>query len=733
MEELKNALISLFNSKGFIGKKYRLNDIKRALSGMKDVKTSDIIECLRELEIEGEIYVYDYPGDRKLYRSFPHDLKYVQGEISINKYHEGYIESDGIRYKVKLNDLNDALDGDIVIITPTNKMDHGYHVSKVEKIIKRNNGLVIAEVAYDGDRPYIVPFSAKLNGRLEIPQHLIKDYVEGDRIQVRIDMLSDRNTYDAEFVKYIGHKDDPNVEIQMIAAQNDIPVDFSPEALAESEAIPTEVSKEEKSGRLDLTAETIFSIDGSDTKDRDDAISIQVLPNGNYKLGVHIADVSHYIKPGMALWDDANERGNSVYMVDTVIPMIPHKLSNGICSLNEGVERLTLSCIMEVDKQGKVVSYDFKDCVIKSKKAMTYEDVNECLENDNIVEGYEEFMPDLLIMQELSEILEKAKIKRGYVNFGCNDIKIKLDDDGVPIEIKQVVQHTSQKIIENFMLLAGECAANYCILPSPYRVHERPESEKVDEAFNLLSKSGIRVKSVHEIQNGKVIQSILDQIKDADERQIAANIILRSMNRAGYDVENFGHFGLGLNCYGHFTSPIRRIADLRLHYSIRQQRDNLFDMANFDSYYSEMDEVCRHATKTELNADQAERDANQAAFVRYIDEHLGEKFAGRITYCTGKYIFVKTDEGIDGVIDTDDIEGDIFNFDDRTNSYKGKKSKIKLKIGTPIMLTALDTQREYRTINFGIEYEDLLDIKKAKEEKQKHNQDVMKLIKEKKD
>ncbi len=734
--ELKNELLKFFDKKGIRNKKYSFGDIRRGLSYIDGIKNKDINDALNSLELEGEVFITDLSNGKKMYSLFPKDLGYVQERISINKYGDGYIEQDGKRYKVKSDDLNGALDQDLVVVVPTNKKDHGYSLAKVKKIIKRKNGLIVCEVRNDGRKLYLEPFSAKLNGKVYIPSSLMNNYVYGDRIQVRIDTINKANrSYEAKIVKYVGHKDDPNAEIKMIAIQNNIPIEFSDAALKEAEKMPTEVSKEEMQGRLDLRNATIFSIDGADTKDRDDAISLEKLPNGNYKLGVHIADVSHYVHPGMALWDDANERGNSVYLVNTVIPMLPHKLSNGICSLNPNTDRLAFSCIMEIDKKGQVVNYDFYDTVINSKKAMTYDDVNECLENDNIVPGYEDFLPDLELMRELSEILEKVKIKRGYVDFGSNDIKIKIDDDGIPIEIKQVESHTAQKLIENFMLITGECAANYCIVPAPYRVHEAPEQDKVDEAMSLLSKSGIRVKSCHEITNGKVIQNILSQIKDVDERKIAANIILRSMNRAGYDVENRGHFGLGLNCYGQFTSPIRRIADLRLHYSIRQQRDNLFDVSHAKDYYDEMQQLCKHATRTEYNADAAEREANHAAMAKYINEHLGEKFLGHVTYCNSRTIFVKTVDGIDGKIDLDDLEGDKFNYDDRTNSYKGKNSKVKIRIGTPLILTALDTKREYKTINFGLEQEDFIDLRDAKREGLTNSQteDIMRLKKEKKD
>lgn len=710
---LKEELMAYLDNPSQKYKKYKFNQLRAKMCGEKGYRVDMLRMALKELEVEGLIEVDQSKG---LFRSFPHDLGYVHGKISINKHDEGFIMGrDGKKYKIRTEDLNDALDGDTVIVKPTKKMSEGHVVCKVDKIIKRKDGLVVVEVTKSEDGEYYLrPFNARLNHPIKINAMSMRPLVEGDRIVVKISELTDNKCYYAGFVKNIGHKDDPDADLKIIAIENKIVIDFSEAALAEAEAIPTEVTEEEKVGRLDLTNELIFSIDGASTKDRDDAVSIKINERGNYVVGVHISDVTHYVHPGMQLWEEALQRGTSVYMADTVIPMLPHKLSNGICSLNPDVDRLTFSCIMEVTPQGEVLSYDFVDSVINSRKAMTYEEVNQIFEDGILPPGYEEFYDALDLMRQLSNRMEKVKEKRGYVNFGSNDLEIKMDEDGNPIEFKKKQQRTAEKIIENLMLLAGESYANYMIIPSPLRVHEAPDEERVEEAFETLEKSGIRVKSTHDIVNGKVIQQLLSQIEDMDERTVAAQIILRSMSRARYDVENVGHFGLGLPTYGHWTSPIRRAADLRGHYNLRLQRDNRFEIKDTDAFYDMMDEFCQHISRKERNADQAERDANEFEMIKYMKNHLGEKFNAHITYVNSKVMFVKTEEGITGRLYAEDIQGDKFNYNDATLSFNGKKSKKKLRIGTKLVLTALEADRDFGSISFGIDQEDFALIKSRK-------------------
>lgn len=711
--DLKDLIMEYLDNPSQRYKKYKFNQLRSKMCGELGYRVDMLRVALEELELEGKIEVDKTKG---LFRSFPHDLGYVHGVLSINKHDEGFIMGrDGKKYKIKTEDLNDALDGDTVVVKPTKKMSEGHVVCKVDKIIKRKDGLVVVEVTKGEDGEfYLRPFNARLNHPIKINAMSMRPLVEGDRIVVKISELTDNKCYYAGFVKNIGHKDDPDADLKIIAIENKIVIDFSEQALAEADAIPTEVTEEEKVGRLDLTNKLIFSIDGASTKDRDDAVSIELNERGNYVVGVHISDVTHYVHPGMQLWEEALQRGTSVYMADTVIPMLPHKLSNGICSLNPDVNRLTFSCIMEITPQGEVLNYDFVDTVINSRKAMTYEDVNRIFEDGELPEGYEEFYDSLEMMHQLSTRMEKVKEKRGYVNFGSSDLEIKMDENGNPIEFKRKEQRSAEKIIENLMLLAGECYANYMIIPSPLRVHEAPEEERVEEAFEMLDKSGIRVKATHDIVNGKVIQQILGQIQDMDERSVAAQIILRSMSRARYDVENVGHFGLGLPVYGHWTSPIRRAADLRGHYNLRMQRDNTFAIKDADEFYDMMSEFCQHISRKERNADQAERDANEFEMIKYMKDHIGEKFNAHVTYVNSKVMFVKTEEGITGRLYPEDIEGDKFNYNDNYLTFSGKKTKKRIKIGTRLVLTALEADRDFGSISFGVQQDDLALIKSRK-------------------
>lgn len=709
-EKLKDDLVEFFHNPRLKNKLYKFKEIRKVFSGEKGYKINVVRIALQELEFEGKIY---YDERKDVYRAFPIDLGYVYGKIKINKNIEGLIIDDkGVEYLVETKDLNDSLDGDLVILKKTNKRKNGHPIAKVDKILKRKDGLVVVEVSLDENGDYYLrPFNAYIEHPIKINALSMKPLVEGDRIIVKIDKLNENGCYYAGFIKNIGHKNDPDADLKIIAIENNIIIDFSKEALEEADMIPTEVSEEEKVGRLDLTNKLIFSIDGKKTKDRDDAISIEINDRGNYIVGAHISDVSYYVHPGMRLWDEALQRGTSVYMADTVIPMLPHKLSNGICSLNPDVDRLTFSCIMEVSPDGEILDFDFVDTVINSRKAMTYEDVNKIFEEGILPPGYEEFYDDLELMRQLSLKREKIKEKRGYTNFGSSDLEYEFDEDGNVISISKKTQRTAEKIIENIMLMAGECYANYMMIPTPYRVHEEPEPEKIDEALDLLNKSGIKVRTSQNIVNGKFIQQILKQIDDMSTRDVASQILLRSMNRARYDVEPIGHFGLGLQKYGQFTSPIRRASDLQGHYNLRLQRDNKYCLDATDNFYKKMEAFCRHISTTERNADRAEKDANNLEMIKYVSEHLGEKFVVRVSYLTSKVIFVKTSNGIEGRLYPEDIEGDVFNYNDRGLSYVGKRSHAKIKIGTELVVTALEANRDFGTICFGIDEVDLPVIK----------------------
>ncbi len=745
-EIIKKQIIELLDNPGMKYRNYKLADIKSKIfvGNQKNIGylNDDYLKnLLCELEQEGQIYINNRSKNNSMwsYRKLPTDLGYVYGIIKVNKYGEGFVTDGKHKCKIKEEFLNEALSGDIVILRPKKISTNGNYTSYyVDKILRRANGKVICEVKSDDKgNYYLEPIRSTLKHKIIIKEAVMERLVVGDRIQVQINDNKNGVHY-ADFIELSSHKDDPDRDTKDIALEHNIDIEFSQLALEEAKKLPVKVTEEEMQGRLDCRKDIVFSIDGEDTKDRDDALSVKKLSNGHYMVFIHIADVSHYIHPGMALWNEALNRSTSVYMSQSVIAMLPHSISNGICSLNPGEDRLAFSCIVELNPEAEIVNYDFKECVIKSSKAMVYEDVDKVIEGQNnrgnlleedtaIPVGYVDFVDSIMCLDKLAQKIEKIKEKRGYINFGTNDIKISYDKDGNPIRFDTLKNSRSRKIIENFMLLAGECAANYLAVPTVYRVHEKPKSEKVAEVFDLLRKNGIdiidgrktstekrgiKVKTTTNFVNSKVIQEILKQISDMETRDIVANILIRSMNRARYDTENLGHFGLGLSSYVQFTSPIRRGPDLVQHYNIKLQKNGTFDYANIADYEKFISEYAAHATLKEREADLAERDADTLEMIKYMNNHVGEKFTCRITFLNNKNIFVKTIDGIEGVLKLDEVDGDNFIYDETKAYYRGQKSKAKLKIGTKLTLTSKPSR--YGDVVFGMTEKDVLSLKLKK-------------------
>lgn len=639
----------------------------------------------------------------------------VTGILKINKYGEGIVEVGGKTYHIKKRYLHNAFNGDKVEIRPSHLTSHGKTLSIVENVIKRGNQLVIAEVDYieetDDDELIIAlnPLNVKLDHKLVFPKGFNKPLVLGDRVAVTVpDHLVD-NYFEAQFVKHIGHKDDPDIDLSSIATEYGFDEAFTANQIEEAYSLPTKVSEEEKVGRLDCTQKRVFSIDGITTKDRDDAISVERLENGNYLVGIYIADVTHYIKPGMALWLAIMLRGTSVYMDNTVIPMLLHILSNGILSLNPNEERLTLSCMVELTPDAEVVNFDFVDTVIKSQKAMVYDDVNKILEEDYVPNGYERFVDDLKILNMLSQKLSKKREDHGGINFDDieSDIEVIRDEFGETTEFESKKQRSAEKIIENLMLLAGELAAEYLMLPAAYRVHEAPDEDTIKKALKTIEKLGVKVKHNGDVLNGHVLNNIIKSIDDPEIRKVAANILLRGMKKARIDTnEEIGHYALGITrkiC--RFGSPIRRAEDDIVHLQIRKQRDSLYDLENFEQEYKNDLEWIRHEVEIinekQENAKLAEQAALQLRMAQYISKHIGETFAANVTFINEEGIWIKTENGVLGKIDPVDVDGDYLLYDDNTLTYRGRQTDTVIKIGSQIFVTALDTQREYRTINFG--------------------------------
>ena len=627
------------------------------------------------------------------------------GVFAANKRGFGFVIVDGEDkdYHVSYENVNGAIDGDEVVIKV---IDESKHEAAVVRVNKRNlNNLLVGELYKKDDKNFLKLDDDKLNIIVEISSDDLEGAVPGHKIVVKIEnKITKSNYYQGKVIRILGHKDDPGVDILSIAARYQINDVFPDEVIEELKSIPDEVSKEELVSRKDLTGEVIFTIDGDDTKDIDDAISIKKLDNGNYLLGVHIADVSHYVKDGTALGDEAYLRGTSSYLANTVIPMLPHQLSNGICSLNPDVIRLTISCIMEIDDKGNLVDSEIFESYIKSRKQMTYKNVNKIL-NENIVpNGYDEFVSDLKLMEELSKIIRKNKIEKGYLDFDVPEPKIITDKNGKAIDIQRRVQDTGENLIEDFMIMANETVAStisYMDLPFIYRVHGLPDEEKIRNFLHFINILGYKIHASLKNITPKTIQNILKQLKDKKEYNILSSMLLRSMQKAIYDNVNIGHFGLASKFYTHFTSPIRRFPDLTVHRLLRSYLFNHnIDNQTIDYYNSVLPDIAKHSSEREMAATQCERDVDDMKMAEYMESHVGEVYKGVISTVTNFGVYVELDNLVEGMIKIDELDDDYYFYDESTFSLVGKRSHKRYMLGQTIDIIVDSVIKDKGLINF---------------------------------
>ncbi len=432
-------------------------------------------------------------------------------------------------------------------------------------------------------------------------------------------------------------------------------------------------------------------------------MSIKKLDNGNFLLGVHIADVSHYVKENSAIGKEAYERGTSVYLVDRVIPMLPHRLSNGICSLNEGLDRLTLSCEMEINANGNVVNYDIYMSVINSKKRMTYNNVNKILEKNEIPDGYEPFVNDLKLMKELASILRTNKINRGYLDFDIDEMKIIVDAEGMPIEIGKRERGIGENIIEDFMIVANETIAthfHWLDTPLIYRIHEKPDTKKVEQFITFLNGLGYRIKGKSKSFNAKAMQKLLAILKEREEWQVLGSMALRTMKKACYSPDNVGHFGLGSKYYAHFTAPIRRLPDLIVHREIK----GLYEVPGYKKKYTfdELSVYAEHASIMEDKSVKCERAVEKYMSAKYMENHIGEKYDAVISGVSRDGIWVQLDNLIEGLIRISEIGNDYFDFDERLQIIKGRRSGKIYRIGEKLRVVVINASKEESEIDFGV-------------------------------
>lgn len=612
-----------------------------------------------------------------------------------------YIRYHHDKIFIRPENLHTAFKNDIVVVEV-----YENNQGIVKGIIERKNNRLVCEVIKKNNKLHLIPFNVGCEISITISdKDVLKDFVEGDRVIVELEnTVDDTNSILVHKATRIGHKNDPKSDELAIAISKDFDIDFSKDSIKETIDIPDEVRPEDKIGRTDLTSEIIFTIDSVHTKDMDDAISIRKLYNGNYLLGVHIADVSYYVKPGSALFKDAEKRATSLYLGDTVIPMIPHKLSNGICSLNEGVDRLTKTCFMEIDPHGKVKNYKIVDSVIKSKKKMTYEELNQLFKGEEVDASYAPFIPDLELMRELSNILTTAKQKRGNLDFESNDLKVENNDDEQPIEFISRSNEEAESIIENFMIMANETVATYFYwqdLPFIYRVHNLPDEIKLENTIELIQTIGPKMIKLQNAYGQKAIQGILKKYKGTPEYSIISNLLLRNMSKATYSTKNIGHYALALDNYCHFTSPIRRFPDLMVHHLLNMFNKD-YSLNNLDKTTEWLEGISAHSSYKERQADDAERDYLKLKMAKFMENHIGEEFEGTLIDIDKDSVIIKLDNNIKGVIAYTEEFSQAFYVDSYQKELRCNYSKTKAKLGTRVTIKVHDVNIPQKEVYFDI-------------------------------
>ncbi len=705
---LEERILDLLNRKN---KALSIEDLDHLL----ELKTVDEFRELEDTVNKMCCEYTIYRTNKNRYMTFDRSpLK--KGVLRVNKKGYGFVEiPDSEDIYIESSNMNGALHNDLVVAEVTGHKEKNKLEGRILKILERNLNFVIGEFYLEDNCGHLILDEENLKMNVIIEPQYIHGAVDGHKVQVRLLEQKTDTTYYGEVIKILGHKNDPGVDILSIVYKYEINDTFPEEVEEELKKIPSEVSEEDKKNRRDLTNQVIFTIDGADTKDIDDAVSIQKLENGNYQLGVHIADVSYYVKEGTALDINAMDRGTSVYLVDRVIPMLPHQLSNGICSLNEGVERLTISCVMEIDQTGKIIDYDIFESYIKSRKKMTYTAVNSILEENIVPEGYEDFVEDLKMMADLAKILRKSKLARGYLDFDVDEAKILVDEKCHPTDIVLRERGVGENLIEDFMIIANECVAThifYMELPFIYRVHEIPKEERIHDFLSYIGTLGYVYHGNMKDNSPKEIQGLLNYLKDKKEFKILSSLLLRSMQKAVYKAENLGHYGLASKCYTHFTSPIRRYPDTTVH---RLLRTYLFqhDLSNDTLHHWEekLPVVAEIASSREKASVNCEREVEDMKMAEYMEDHIGEEYEGMISGIMNFGIFIQLDNLVEGLCRLSDLN-EFFHYDEKNMCVIGEKTKTKYSLGDRVLIKVVRASKEEQTIDFEI-------IKKLEENEEK--------------
>lgn len=635
----------------------------------------------------------------------------IEGVFESNQRGFGFVRmEDGDDIFVPESQVHGALHTDKVLVKITSKSKDDTNLKRegeIVKVLERGFEEIVGIFKKSKSFGFVISDNTKFTKDIYIPVERSKGAVTGHKVVVKITDFGGKNKKPEGIVKkIIGHANDPGTDILSVVESFNIPMEYPKDVLEQIEDMPEEVPAKDKAGRMDLTGVQMVTIDGEDAKDLDDAISLSK-ENGIYKLGVHIADVSNYVTENSPLDREALKRGTSVYLVDRVIPMLPHKLSNGLCSLNAGVDRLALSCIMEIDEKGKVLGHKIAETVVNIDKRMTYTAVNKILSlnDEEAIKEYEELVPMFKLMEELAAILREKRRTRGSIDFDFPESKIYLDEKGFPTDILPYERNVATKIIEDFMLIANETVAEdffWQELPFVYRTHDNPDPEKMLKLGTFISNFGYGIKTSGNEVHPKELQKLLDRIAGSPEEALISRLTLRSMKQAKYTTVSTGHFGLATQYYCHFTSPIRRYPDLQIHRIIKENLRGKLSEKRIRHYENILPEVSQEASRLERRAEEAERDVEKMKKVQYMSRRIGEEYEGVISGITAYGMYVELPNTVEGMVHVSNMRDDYYHYDGDHYEMVGEKTGNVYRLGQKVRILVENTDKINRTIDFSI-------------------------------
>ncbi|MGG3161446.1 ribonuclease R [Geobacillus stearothermophilus] len=607
------------------------------------------------------------------------------------------------------SELKNAMHGDTVLVRVQADSSGARREGTIVRIVERGVKEVVGTYTESKYFGFVIPDDKRIVNDIFIPKHAANGAVEGHKVVVRLTSYPEgRMSAEGEVVRILGHKNDPGVDILSIIYKHGLPLQFPDDVIEHANRVPDVITEQDLEGRRDLRGEMIVTIDGEDAKDLDDAVTVTKLENGNYKLGVHIADVSHYVEEGSPIDREAYERGTSVYLVDRVIPMIPHRLSNGICSLNPKVDRLTLSCEMEITPQGEVVRHDIFQSVIRTTERMTYSDVNKILvdKDEALREKYAPLVPMFELMAELADILRTKRMKRGAIDFDFKEAKVLVDENGKPYDVVLRERSVAERLIEEFMLAANETVAehfHWLNVPFMYRVHEDPKPEKLQRFLEFITNFGYVVKGTGNQIHPRALQQILEAVRGEPEEMVISTVMLRSMKQARYDAESLGHYGLSTEFYTHFTSPIRRYPDLIVHRLIRTYLINgQMDPETQRKWAEKLPEIAEHASNMERRAVEAERETDDLKKTEFMEDKIGMEFDGIISSVTNFGLFVELPNTIEGLVHVSYLTDDYYRYDERHYALIGERTGKMYRIGDEITVRVINVNKDERIVDFEV-------------------------------